>query len=164
MRRWPRGCTCGALTNTPALAAVQERVRERAVESGVPPQDVKALSDLPVLAYSVAYPVGVVGALICFDFVRRAWRVTLEPPHETPELAVSDFVVGNPAVIGHTIRDVMDREGDSAFVISHIRTGGTWTSPDRTRGLRKETSLRWSATSGRSGAPRTCSAPPAPPS
>jgi putative transport protein len=118
------GLYCGALTNTPALAAVQERVRERAAESGVPPQDVKALSDLPVLAYSVAYPVGVVGALICFHLVRRAWRVTLDPPPEAPELSVSDFVVKNPAVIGHTIRKVMDWQGDSAFVISRIRTGG----------------------------------------
>jgi putative transport protein len=118
------GLYCGALTNTPALAAVQERVRERAAESGVPPQDVKALSDLPVLAYSVAYPVGVVGALICFHLVRRAWRVTLEPPPDAPELAVSDFIVKNPAVIGHTTREVMDRHGDSSFVISRIRTGG----------------------------------------
>lgn len=119
------GLYCGALTNTPALAAVQERIRERAAESGLPPQDVKALSDLPVLAYSVAYPVGVVGALICFHLVRRAWRVTLDPPPEAPELSVSDFVVRNPAVIGRTISEVMDRQGDSAFVISRIRTGGT---------------------------------------
>ena len=118
------GLYCGALTNTPALAAVQERVRERAAESGVPPQEIKALSDLPVLAYSVAYPVGVVGALICFHLVRRGWRVTLEPPPDAPELAVSDFIVTNPAVIGHTIREVMDRHGDSPFVISRIRTGG----------------------------------------
>jgi putative transport protein len=118
------GLYCGALTNTPALAAVQERVRERAAESGLPAQDVKALSDLPVLAYSVAYPLGVVGALICFHLVRRAWRVTLEPPPDAPELTVSDFVVKNPAVIGHTIRELMNRQGDSPFVISRIRRGG----------------------------------------
>jgi putative transport protein len=117
------GLYCGALTNTPALAAVQERVRERAAESGVPPQNVKALSDLPVLAYSVAYPVGVVGALICFHLVRRAWRVTLDTPPEAPELAVSDFVVEKPAVIGYTIRELMNRQGDSPFVISRIRRG-----------------------------------------
>jgi putative transport protein len=118
------GLYCGALTNTPALAAVQERVRERAAESGLPAQDVKALSDLPVLAYSVAYPLGVVGALICFHLVRRAWRVTLEPPPDAPELTVSDFVVRNPAVIGHTIRELMNRQGDSPCVISRIRRGG----------------------------------------
>jgi putative transport protein len=119
------GLYCGALTNTPALAAVQERIRERAVESGVPPRDVKTLSDLPVLAYSVAYPVGVVGALICFHLVRRAWRVRPEPPPEAPALAVSDFVVENPAVIGRTIREVLDRHGGSPFVISRIRTKGS---------------------------------------
>jgi putative transport protein len=118
------GLYCGALTNTPALAAVQERVRERAAESGLSTQDVKALSDLPVLAYSVAYPLGVVGALICFHLVRRAWRVTPEPPPDAPELTVSDFVVENPAVIGHTIRELVNRQGDSPFVISRIRRGG----------------------------------------
>jgi putative transport protein len=118
------GLYCGALTNTPALAAVQERVRERATASGLPPQEVKALSDLPVLAYSVAYPLGVVGALVCFHLVRRAWRVTIDPPPEAPELAVSDFIVENPAVIGLTIREVMDRPWDSPFVISRIRRDG----------------------------------------
>jgi putative transport protein len=118
------GLYCGALTNTPALAAVQERVRERAVATGPPTQDVKALSGLPVLAYSVAYPVGVIGALVCFHLLRRAWRVTLDPPPEVPELAVSDFVVTSPAVIGHTIREVMDWQGDSPFVISRIRREG----------------------------------------
>jgi len=43
------GLYCGALTNTPALAAVQERVSERAVAAGVAPEDIKALTDLPVL-------------------------------------------------------------------------------------------------------------------
>ena len=157
------GLDCGALTNTPALAAVQERIEERAAESGLPPQDVKALSDLPVLAYSVAYPLGVVGALICFHLVRRAWRVTLDPPPEAPALSVSDFVVKNPAVIGHTIREVMGWQGDSAFAISRIRTGGCVDIPHWTRCLRKETSSRWSATSGRSGTPWTCSEPPAQP-
>jgi putative transport protein len=118
------GLYCGALTNTPALAAVQERVRERAAKSGLPAQDVKTLSDLPVLAYSVAYPLGVVGALICFHLVRRAWRVTIEPPPDAPELTVSDFVVNNPAVIGHPIGELMNRQGDSPFVISRIRRGG----------------------------------------
>jgi putative transport protein len=118
------GLYCGALTNTPALAAVQERVRERAVEAGLPAEDVKALSDLPVLAYSVSYPLGVIGALLCFHLARRRWRVTLEPGPEGPELTVGDYVVRNPGVMGLTVREVTTLTRDPGFVISRIQKGG----------------------------------------
>jgi putative transport protein len=118
------GMYCGALTNTPALAAVQERVSERAVEAGLTPEGVKALADMPVLGYSVAYPVGVIGALLCFELVRRLWRVTQEPAHEVPEPRVREFVVRNPGVMGRTIREVVDLNPDAAFVISRIRKEG----------------------------------------
>jgi putative transport protein len=118
------GLYCGALTNTPALAAVQERINERAAEVGLPPQDAKAASDLPVLAYSMAYPVGVIGVLVCFQIARRRWHVALEPAPEASELAASDFVVENPGVMGLTVRDVMDLNPDSGFLISRIQKGG----------------------------------------
>jgi putative transport protein len=118
------GLYCGALTNTPALAAVQERVSEGAVASGVGPEDVKALANQPVLAYSIAYPVGVMGALLCLQVAGRRWRVALEPPLEVAEPGVSEFVVRNPGVMGHTIGEVMDLNPDAAFVISRVRQNG----------------------------------------
>ena len=96
------GLFCGAVTNTPALAAVQERLRERAAAEGLPAHEAKVLADMPVLAYSVAYPTGVVGALMCFHYFRRRWRVTLEPPSDAPELVVHDFEIRNPGVMGRT--------------------------------------------------------------
>ena len=129
------GLDRGALNNGPALAAVQERLRERARESGLQPQDVKGLSDQPVLAYSVAYPIGVIGALICFQLAGRLWPVALDPPLEGPELAVRDFVVKNPAVIGHTIREVMSLDREAPFVISRVQQGG------RTAIARSDTTL-----------------------
>jgi putative transport protein len=117
------------------LAAVQERLRERAKESGLQPQDVKGLSDQAVLAYSVAYPMGVIGALICFQLAGRLWPVALDPPLEGPELAVRDFVVKNPAVIGHTVREVMSLGREAPFVISRVQQGG------RTAIARSDTTL-----------------------
>ena len=114
---------------------MQERLRERARESGLQPQDVKGLSDQPVLAYSVAYPIGVIGALICFQLAGRLWPVALDPPLEAPELAVRDFVVKNPAVIGHTIREVMSLDREAPFVISRVQQGG------RTAIARSDTTL-----------------------
>ena len=118
------GLYCGALTNTPALAAAQERVSERALAAGLAPADVKALTDLPVLGYGVAYPVGVLGALLCFQLVRRLWRVTPEPAPIASEPSVREFVVRNPGVIGHTIGEVRELNPDAAFVISRVRKQG----------------------------------------
>jgi putative transport protein len=81
------------------------------------------MSDLPVLAYSMAYPIGVLGVLLCFQLARRRWHVALEPPPETSELAVADFVIENPGVMGLTVRDVMGLNPDSGFLISRIQKG-----------------------------------------
>jgi putative transport protein len=118
------GLYCGALTNTPALAAVQERVSARAVTAGLGPGEVKALADLPVLGYGVAYPMGVLGALLCFQVVRRVWRVTPEPLHSVAEPGVCEFVVRNPGVAGHTIGEITELNPGAAFVISRVRKHG----------------------------------------
>jgi putative transport protein len=118
------GLYCGALTNTPALAAAQERVSEGAVDAGLSPEEVKALAGLPVLGYGVAYPVGVLGPLLCFQLVRRLWRATPEPARTTSEPGVCEFVVRNPGVMGHTIGEVTELNPDAAFVISRIRKRG----------------------------------------
>jgi putative transport protein len=64
------GLFSGALTNTPALAAARETVRELAAKSGMTAEQIKALADEPVVSYSIAYPVGVVGVLLSFQLLR----------------------------------------------------------------------------------------------
>ena len=118
------GLYCGALTNTPALAAVQERVIERATKAGLPRQEVETLSNLPVLSYSVAYPMGVLAALLCLQLARKVWRVTFDPAGDAPELGVRHFIVKNPAVMGQTIGEIMAANPDAAFVISRVRQSG----------------------------------------
>jgi putative transport protein len=115
------GLYCGALTNTPALASVQERVREGALASGLDTEHVKALTDLPVLGYSVAYPVAVLTALLCFQIARRLWHAAPGPPPEAPEPGVGEYVVKNPGVVGRTIRELTDLSPDAGFVISRVR-------------------------------------------
>lgn len=61
------GLFAGALTNTPALAATLETLRA----SGV----VETVLAQPVVGYSIAYPVGVLGMLGALLLARRAWRV-----------------------------------------------------------------------------------------
>jgi len=58
------GLFCGALTNTPALAAARETIRELGAGRGLPADQVRLLAEQPVVAYGIAYPIGVVGVLL----------------------------------------------------------------------------------------------------
>ncbi|MFN3265260.1 MAG: aspartate:alanine exchanger family transporter [Deinococcales bacterium] len=60
------GLFAGALTNTPALAGVTEQLQ------GLP------TARLPVLGYSVAYPMGVVAMLLVMVFLKKFWKVDLQ--------------------------------------------------------------------------------------
>lgn len=64
------GIFAGSLTNTPALAAVLETVRTRA-----PAALAESMSAEPVVGYSVAYPVGVLGVLLAIWLMQRRWKV-----------------------------------------------------------------------------------------
>lgn len=61
------GMLAGSLTNTPALAGVVEYIR--AVGAQEP-----ALSE-PVVAYSLTYPVGVLGMILAVYLTQRLWKV-----------------------------------------------------------------------------------------
>jgi putative transport protein len=119
------GLFCGALTNTPALAATRERVHERAAAAGTSAEQARKLSEEPVVAYSVAYPIGVIGVLLCFQLTRRIWRVKFQPPSDSGEILVRDFVVRNPGIIGRTIGEVLGLHKELGFVISRIHKGSS---------------------------------------
>jgi putative transport protein len=63
------GLFAGALTNTPALAAVLDAV-ERA-NPGAPDR----LLTAPAVGYSIAYPMGVLGVILAIVVTQRLWRV-----------------------------------------------------------------------------------------
>lgn len=63
------GLFAGSLTNTPALAAVLEAIRQR-----FPTAAADVLSE-PAVAYSVAYPMGVLGVLFAAALAMKWWRV-----------------------------------------------------------------------------------------
>ncbi len=118
------GLFTGALTNTAALAAVRERVRERGHQQNLQPQQIQWRADQPVVAFSIAYPIGVIGVLVCFELTRKLWRPRMQPREEAPEILVRDFAVTNPGVIGATAGDLLRLHRDAGFVISRIRHRG----------------------------------------
>jgi putative transport protein len=117
------GLYTGAMTNTPALAAARELLRERGRAAGLSPEQLHAVSDEPVVAYSIAYPVGVIGVLVSFALWRRLWKPDMEPIAEGSEIRVRDFEVINPAVINRTVEEVLQSHRDPGFVISRIQHG-----------------------------------------
>ena len=60
----------GSLTNTPVLAAVLEQIRI------ITPTDARdqLLAD-PVVGYSIAYPIGVIGMIIPITILQRVWHI-----------------------------------------------------------------------------------------
>src|SRR5208337_4968765 len=91
------GLYTGAMTNTPALAATRELLRDHGRAAGLSPEQLRAASDEPVVAYSIAYPIGVVTMLVGFAVTRRLRKPAMEPLPEGPEIRVRDFAVTNPA-------------------------------------------------------------------
>ncbi len=74
------GLFAGSLTNTPALAAALEALKARGAQED--------LLGLPVAAYAVAYPVGVIGMLLALHLVWRLWG-----GREQSERGVADELV-----------------------------------------------------------------------
>jgi putative transport protein len=110
------GVFCGALTNTPALGAASDRV------VGTP------MAEHPVLGYSVAYPVGVLGALLLFRGFASYRRQQLG--EEIAEDRASRAVIGtanleikNPATAGHSIGELRVRDAIGVVVSRLLRAG-----------------------------------------
>jgi putative transport protein len=105
------GLFAGSLTNTPALAALLERVQEAA-----PPELLETMRSQPVVGYSIAYPFGVVGVMIAMAVARRLWARRPEPAadpaatgHEVGEdLASYSIRVTQPAVDGTTPKELLE--------------------------------------------------------
>ncbi|MGC9972146.1 MAG: TrkA C-terminal domain-containing protein [Bryobacteraceae bacterium] len=118
------GLFCGALTSTPALAAARETVHDVAVRRGFPEERARAEADQPVASYSISYPLGVIGVILCFQLFGRFWRKETQPLEEAPEIVVRNFVVRNPGVAGRSIGEVLRVHKDYGFVVSRIQHDG----------------------------------------
>lgn len=91
------GLFAGSLTNTPALAAVIERVRAAGAPGAAE----------PTIAYSLTYPIGVIGALGALVLGRRVWNVSLE--REDAQLQAAGLLTPEPITQSLTItRDAVE--------------------------------------------------------
>lgn len=126
------GVFCGALTNTPALAAGVEAIRGAPGAAALSSLELQLRTSAPVIGYSVAYPFGVIGVLLAFHlagklgFAKRTGAPGREPATgESPgPLYGRTYRVVNPGVFGKSVASLLGDGSHHGFVLSRLRHGG----------------------------------------
>lgn len=116
------GILCGATTNTPALGAAQQTLKQL----GEPTSGA-------ALSCAVTYPLGVVGVILAIIAVKKIFvrpSDMVEHDHDDPNHTyIAAFQVHNPAVFNKSIQDIAHTAGYPEFVISRIWRNGTVSIP-----------------------------------
>ena len=108
------GVMCGAVTNTPALGAAQQTLKQIGMDS----------SSL-ALGCAVAYPLGVVGVIMALAVVRKVLyrdNENLLPHDEQDGAYITAFKVQNPAIFNKKLKDLDVLKGHH-FIISRLWRG-----------------------------------------
>ncbi|MCI0393451.1 MAG: transporter [Chloroflexi bacterium] len=118
------GLFAGSLTNTPALAGLLDLINSTA-----PAAQRDALLAEPVVGYSVAYPMGVLGVILAVFVTQRLWRI--DYPAEARRLRKFHVVeqelynrtvrVTRPEVTGVPLRELRHHQWDVLF--SRLKRG-----------------------------------------
>lgn len=120
------GILSGAVTNTPALGAAQDTIRQ--INSG----DTKTVADM-ALACAIAYPLGVVGVILAVVVMQKISHVKNVDGEENGRKKdsgtyVGEFQITNPAIQGKSIQEIM-KLASKRFVISRVWKDGKVTIP-----------------------------------
>ncbi|GAP15558.1 predicted permease [Longilinea arvoryzae] len=107
------GMFAGSLTNTPALAGVLEHVRATA-----PAALVDQMTAEPVIAYSLTYPMGVLGMILVIYLLQRLWRIDYHAEMERAH----EFGVDLEPLDSCTVRVQADQQASIAELVS----GNDW--------------------------------------
>jgi putative transport protein len=119
------GIFTGALTNTPALAAVINLVTQAA-----PADLAKALAAEPVVGYSVAYPIGVIGPILAIMLMQRLWKIDYRADAERmrsvfpveQEIYNRTVRVTQRDIIGQQVREFM-RNAQRRVILGRMKRG-----------------------------------------
>ena len=110
------GILCGATTNTPALGAAQQTLKQMGMDSST-----------PALGCAVAYPMGVVGVILAVLLIRkvlvRKEDLEIKEKDDANKTYIAAFQVHNPAIFNKSIKDIA-RMSYPKFVISRLWRDG----------------------------------------
>lgn len=115
------GVLCGATTNTPALGAAQQTLKQMGLESST-----------PALGCAVAYPLGVIGVILAVLFIRkllvRREDLEVKEKDDANKTYIAAFQVHNPAIFNKSIKDIAHMSYPK-FVISRLWRDGNVSIP-----------------------------------
>ena len=107
-REQAAGLFTGAATNTPALGVILQI----------------AHNSLPAETYSIAYPFGVIGVLLCFHIAKVITRQKVVSLVPNVRIFERNFRIENPEVDGKTVGELHAEHGEMGFRISRIQHDG----------------------------------------
>ena len=127
------GILCGATTNTPALGAAQQTLKQL----GEPTSGA-------ALSCAVTYPLGVVGVILAILVVKKLFvrpSDMEEHEHDDPNHTyIATFQVHNPAIFDKSIQDI-GKSGYPKFVISRVWRDGAVSIPTSDKILKENDRL-----------------------
>jgi putative transport protein len=115
------GLFAGATTNTPALGAAQQALKNLASYT-------EEIGKLPGLGYAIAYPFGIIGIILTMGLIRFLLRIqpatevaefTRQLQSHTPKLTTMNLQVDNPNLNGLSLARIPGLS-DSGVVVSRI--------------------------------------------
>ena len=113
------GILCGATTNTPALGAAQQTLKQMGLESST-------------LGCAVAYPLGVIGVILAVLLIRkllvRREDLEVQEKDDANKTYIAAFQVHNPAIFNKSIKDIAHMSYPK-FVISRLWRDGNVSIP-----------------------------------
>ncbi len=115
------GILCGATTNTPALGAAQQTLKQMGMDAST-----------PALGCAVTYPLGVVGVILAILLIRKLWvrEKDLEIPEKENEnkTYIGAFQVHNSGIYNKSLKEIAELS-HSKFVISRLWRNGKVSIP-----------------------------------
>ena len=115
------GILCGATTNTPALGAAQQALKQLGMDASA-----------PALGCAVTYPLGVVGVILGILLIRKLLvkpeDLTLKDKENDNHTYIGAFQVHNPAIFHKSIKELGELNYPK-FVISRLWRDGKVSIP-----------------------------------
>ena len=110
------GLLCGATTNTPALGAAQQTLKQMGVDASA-----------PALSCAMAYPLGVVGVILSILFIRKVWvrdkDLKVKDIDNANQPYIAAFQAHIPAIFNKSIKEIANLSYPK-FVISRLWRDG----------------------------------------
>lgn len=123
------GILCGATTNTPALGAAQQTLKQMGMDS-----------NSPALSCAVSYPLGVIGVILGIIFVRKLFvkksDLEIKEKDDNNKTYIAAFQVHNPGIFNKSIKDIA-HISHHKFIISRLWRDGNVSIPTSEKVLKE---------------------------